>query len=548
MLNFKMNMPFVLMAFYGSLMIIVVLLLRALLKRRLPKFVFPVLWCVILIRLLIPFNISSPLSLKAGDNSILRTPLEFIEAFSENFAFFGPVQTTVVQEAVAADVPMDGQQSAISEAAYTNTYTSSDTSDTVIESAAEDSVMTVAYSGMGSGSTWLFPRQFPFTAIYFMGLSITIIVLLVQKYRYNMRLKNCLLIEHNETINGILREMDMGHILVFTNDDIASPLVCGLLNPRIYLPTRMDFHNTELIRHILSHETMHIRRKDNWIKAVMLIAICLNWFNPLIWIMSKCLASDLETACDEAVIRKFQDEDARKSYAFSLLSMAITSSRTTLLYSSFSKTEVEKRIRHIISYKKTSFLLICMAVMFILCSSTVFATCPQAPFYSQLTSYCASSNSRWAVKVELTRDAALGENAENRAERIIFNVLNSDTTEESEIIKEQIIEALSEEFHVEKGVFEIYMGICISNEEQYEEYASWGLEKDETSGYFMYQGEQVRKFIDKPAGFYQTRPEGTVDITIRRDNRGYIIYVQAYHEGDAAYDNYTMNNVIFTEH
>lgn len=280
----------------------------------------------------------------------------------------------------------------------------------------------------------------------------------------------------------------------------------------------------------------------------MLIAICLNWFNPLIWIMSKCLASDLEAACDEAVIRKFQDNEQRKSYAFSLLSMAITGNRTTLLYSSFSKTEVEKRIQNIISYKKTSFLLICMAVVFILCSSTVFATCPQAPFYSQLTSYCASSNSRWAVKVELTRDAALGENAENRAERIIFNVLNSDTTEESEIIKERIIEALSEEFHVEKGVFEVYMGICISNEEQYEEYASWGLEKDEASGYFIYQGEQVRKFIDKSAGFYQTRPEGTVDIIIRRDNRGYIIYVQTYHEGDADYDNYTMNNVIFTEH
>lgn len=293
MLNFKMNMPFVLMAFYGSLMIIVVLLLRALLKRRLPKFVFPVLWCVILIRLLIPFNISSPLSLKVSDNSLLRMP-EFIEAFSENFAFFGPAQTAVIQEAVAADVPMSEQQSAspstsISEATYTNTYAgsastrtdsgvgsksessgagfvgrsgSSDTSGTVIESVAEDSAMTVSYSGMGSGNTWLswlFPRQFPFITIYFVGLFVTVAVLLVQKYRYNMRLKNCLLIEHNETINAILREMDMGHILVFTNDEIASPLVCGLLNPRIYLPTRMDFHNTELIRHILSHETMRVK-------------------------------------------------------------------------------------------------------------------------------------------------------------------------------------------------------------------------------------------------------------------------------------------------
>lgn len=43
MLNFQMNMPYYLMAFYGSIMILAVLLLRVLLKNRLPKFVFPVL-------------------------------------------------------------------------------------------------------------------------------------------------------------------------------------------------------------------------------------------------------------------------------------------------------------------------------------------------------------------------------------------------------------------------------------------------------------------------------------------------------------------------
>ena len=63
MLHFRMNMPFYLMAFYGSVMIAAVLLLRALLKNKLPKFVFPALWGVVLLRLLVPFSLSSPLSL-----------------------------------------------------------------------------------------------------------------------------------------------------------------------------------------------------------------------------------------------------------------------------------------------------------------------------------------------------------------------------------------------------------------------------------------------------------------------------------------------------
>ncbi len=63
MISFKMNMPFYLMIFYGSIMIVAVLLLRGLFKNRLPKFVFPALWSVVLLRLLVPFTLSSPLSL-----------------------------------------------------------------------------------------------------------------------------------------------------------------------------------------------------------------------------------------------------------------------------------------------------------------------------------------------------------------------------------------------------------------------------------------------------------------------------------------------------
>jgi len=62
MLHFRMDMPLYLMAFYGSMMIVVVLLLRSILKNHLPKPVFPLLWGLVLIRLLVPFSLSSPIS------------------------------------------------------------------------------------------------------------------------------------------------------------------------------------------------------------------------------------------------------------------------------------------------------------------------------------------------------------------------------------------------------------------------------------------------------------------------------------------------------
>ena len=111
--------------------------------------------------------------------------------------------------------------------------------------------------------------------LYLLGLAAVAGILAWQKIIYAKRLKGGLLMERNETVNGLLRDMGMGHVLVFSNDEIASPLACGLIGPRIYLPTRMDFGNAVLLRHVLAHEAMHIRRRDNWVKAVMLAAIVL---------------------------------------------------------------------------------------------------------------------------------------------------------------------------------------------------------------------------------------------------------------------------------
>ena len=383
MIHFRMNMPFTLMALYGSLMIVIVMLFRALLRDKLPKFVFPILWCVILIRLLVPFSLSSPLSLKVPDELVNSSAFGyFIQNLIDDTTGFA---TTTV-EVVALDELQPAGDIALPQEEAESSYTEllfSDTAQNIASATDNNPIVSEEQGSSYENTTYIYPgnsvshlniRPVTLAGIYFLGLLITIAILLFQKYQYSQKLKNRLLIEHNETINDILREMGMGHILVFTNDEIASPLVCGLFMPRIYLPTRMDFQNTELLRHILTHEVMHIKHKDNWVKIFMFIALCLNWYNPLVWLMSKYLASDLESYCDETVLKQYNDEESRKSYAFSLLSMAITGNRTTLLYSAFSKTEVEKRIKNILNYKKTSVILFMSAIFFMLSSTVVFAT------------------------------------------------------------------------------------------------------------------------------------------------------------------------------
>lgn len=565
MLHFGMNMPFYYMALYGSIMIVIVLLLRALLKERLPKFVFPVLWSVVLLRLLVPFSVSSPLSLPVPQASFLsglfpanpflkeagNPVVEQVVVHSDAFVAAGMSEgasgtdasrnhsATFIEESENESENPAAEQMVAHSDAFVAEGMSEDAGGT--DASGDHSTTFIEESiGVEEGSTdYRLQTQNVnvLPVVYLLGLAAVAGILGWQKYGYAKKLKGSLLMEHNETVNNTLRGLNMGHVLVFTNDEIASPLVCGLLAPRIYLPTRMDFQNTVLLHHILAHETMHIRRRDNWIKAVMLAALVLNWYNPLVWLMSKCLASDLEAACDAGVLESC-DEEGRKSYAYSLLAMAITGGRSTLLYSAFSRTEVEKRVKSIVRYRKATAVTLLFSLLFLMGSTVVFASGGQAPFSSYLAPYCAGAYSRWGVRAELARDIALGKNAGDRASEAIFSVLRADTTEDPDILEQEIKKALGEEFGVEKGAFIVELNLCLSREEVEAEYEPWGLTPGK-DGFWLYEGQQIRTFEDKMLGSYQSRPEGAADISVQRDRLGNMTAVTAWHEGDREYDERT---------
>ena len=230
MLHFGMNMPFILMTVYGSMMILIVLLLRALLKKRLPKFVFPILWCVILARLLVPFSISSPLTLKTSADSLLSVSDRLLNTDMQNIAVADDTET-VSQEAAIENMTIRTTPASYkgiaesSEAAVTTTNDTVSPSTASIVEDAEASESTAFLYDYAVGLSFPFTlRRHTLLFIYTAGLLLTAGILLYQKYRYSRKLKNSLLIEHNETVSTLLREMNMGHILVFTNDRLSADL------------------------------------------------------------------------------------------------------------------------------------------------------------------------------------------------------------------------------------------------------------------------------------------------------------------------------------
>lgn len=101
----------------------------------------------------------------------------------------------------------------------------------------------------------------------------------------------------------------------------------------------------------LEHEFVHIKRLDGLTKLILIAALCLHWFNPLVWVMVVLANRDLELSCDEAVVRLF-GEQVKSAYARTLIHMEEIKSGCLPLCSNFSKNAIEERITAIMKIKK----------------------------------------------------------------------------------------------------------------------------------------------------------------------------------------------------
>ena len=137
---------------------------------------------------------------------------------------------------------------------------------------------------------------------------------------------------------------------VYVSDKVTSPSVYGVFRPRIVIPSSM--RESDDLPFILLHEKRHVRRLDNLWRILAFLTAALHWFNPFSWIFLKCFLSDLEIACDEAVLQKC-DEAEKKKYALALVSSA---SQKTVFVSAFGGAKIKTRVERIVSYRKMTVL------------------------------------------------------------------------------------------------------------------------------------------------------------------------------------------------
>lgn len=205
---------------------------------------------------------------------------------------------------------------------------------------------TAAYTtGLTAESTAVNPWPLLF-GLWLLGMLAMLIWTFVRHSAFCRMVRRCACPPSDPRTTALIQETLAHHanrsVPVMECPGIASPMLLGLLRPRILLPRRS--YEEEELRLILRHELTHFRRGDVWFRLLTTIARCLHWFNPGFLLIDRAICRACEAACDEAVVREASPSQ-KKLYCVAILrAETMTSSGQSALSTAFSsRQEVIRR-------------------------------------------------------------------------------------------------------------------------------------------------------------------------------------------------------------
>lgn len=166
----------------------------------------------------------------------------------------------------------------------------------------------------------------------------------------------------------LCRKMKVSHPpKLWMNAKVTTPLLTGLLRPRIYLPS--DRYTWKELELLLGHELSHYRHHDLWYKLILQLVCIVYWFNPLLHWMRREADQDLEFLCDERIMKDGAHEE-RMQYNYLLAQTAAQRRNFYGLSTGFngSLADLKKRMVNIMragNLKKGKFITFCFLAVFV---------------------------------------------------------------------------------------------------------------------------------------------------------------------------------------
>jgi len=326
------------MSVTASLLIVAIIVIRKVGLNRLPKKAFLVLWLVALCRLLIPGAVPLPFGLN----------LEGVFAPSNSESCYADDSYVEYEE---RDSNLRGV------GAFRDGIRTS-----VFRDARESLRLTVMPRFVPTATLKEVPTSTLITIVWITGVALMLGYFGKLYVKSHRELRFATKLPH-----GTVGWWETKYpIPIYRSDRLTTPLAIGIFRPRVILPKSMNLSDEGMLAHVLFHEREHIKRRDTIWKLLMVFAVSLHWFNPIVWVMFIVANRDLELACDETATNElstFSDSvnNTKASYAYTLINMAKQQKRCKFapLYSGFSvfsKNAIEERIVSIMKTKRNSSL------------------------------------------------------------------------------------------------------------------------------------------------------------------------------------------------
>ena len=310
----------------GSILILIVIGLRFLLRKRIKPILQYGLWALVLVRLLVPLQLGSTgISLEnAIDNAPVVQQIELADQVV-HFVYHADGTATGYYE---YQPPLDHTA---------QTPVSKPVPQTFTQQEAQSITRIRDVKGL-------------LQKIWLGGMAVFGLIFLLSNLRFALRLRKS---------QKLAQE---GRLPVYITDKVETPCLFGLLQPAIYLPPAV----AEEPRHrdySVAHETTHFRHGDALWSVLRCVCIVLHWYNPLVWWAAVLSREDGEIACDEATITAL-GEELRSDYGRVLVDLTCRK-RTDLLQTATTMTGSAKGLKQRISMivkqpKMAIYALICL--------------------------------------------------------------------------------------------------------------------------------------------------------------------------------------------
>ena len=157
-----------------------------------------------------------------------------------------------------------------------------------------------------------------FFAGYILGVIVHIVKYLVSYIRLRAVLRSG--VKPNDDLTERIRQIAVDQSVkvgrIIAVHGLPSAFVCGIIRPVLAIPA-----DEEIDDKVILHELLHMKYKDTLWSVVICLLRCLHWCNPLIIYCANQAINDMESRCDQHVLEQLEGEE-RRDYGRFLLSMA----------------------------------------------------------------------------------------------------------------------------------------------------------------------------------------------------------------------------------